>query len=112
MPPDARVLEGADLVVAADCAAVAHPDFHREFTPDKVVLIGCPKFDLDVDYAGRFAEMFRSLTPKSVTVVRMEVPCCSGLPAAVRQGLEASGKDVDYRELVLGRRGELLDAAA
>lgn len=109
MPVDAPVLDGADLVIAADCAAVAHPDFHRTYTPGSVVLIGCPKFDTDADYAGRFAELFTKANPRSVTVVRMEVPCCGGLPYAVRLGLAASGSGIPCREIVIGRQGETSD---
>lgn len=111
MPVDAPVLQGANLIIAADCAAVAHPDFHKRFVPGSVVLIGCPKFDLDADYPGRFTQLFSSVRPNSVTVVRMEVPCCGGLPHAVRQGLAASGANIPYREIVIGRRGETRDAA-
>lgn len=111
MPVDAPALQGANLVIAADCAAVAHPDFHKRFVPGAVVLIGCPKFDLDADYPGRFTGLFSSVRPNSVTVVRMEVPCCGGLPHAVKQGLAASGANIPYREIVIGRRGETRDAA-
>jgi Pyruvate/2-oxoacid:ferredoxin oxidoreductase delta subunit len=109
MPPDAPALDGADLVVAADCAAVAHPDFHKTFVPGSVVLIGCPKFD-GVDYEGRFAELFAGSKVNSVTVARMEVPCCGGLPQAVRRGLAVAGADMPYREVVVGRRGETSEA--
>lgn len=112
MPVDAPVLNGADLIIAADCAAVAHPDFHRAFVPGAVVLIGCPKFDADADYPNRFAELFASSNPASVTVVRMEVPCCGGLPYAVQNGLSASGSDVPYREVIVGRSGETAENKA
>jgi hypothetical protein len=106
MPVDAPILNGADLVIAADCAAVAHPDFHKAFVPGAVVLIGCPKFDTDADYQNRFAELFSASSPASVTVVRMEVPCCGGLPHAVQNGLSAAGSDAPYREVIVGRSGE------
>lgn len=110
--PDAPFLRGAELVIAADCAAVAHPDFHRRFVGGNVVLMGCPKFDADADYPGRFAALFARSGVRSVTVVRMEVPCCAGLPAMVRQGLAASGRtDLPLREIVVGRNGTILPEA-
>lgn len=107
VPPDAPFLRGADLVVAADCAAVAVADFHRRFVRDKAILMGCPKFDGEADYAGRFAQLFARSGVRSVTVVRMEVPCCAGLPAMVQAGLVASGADIPYREIVITRDGQL-----
>lgn len=107
VPADAPFLRGADLVVAADCAAVAVADFHRRFVRDKAILMGCPKFDGDADYPGRFAELFRRSGVRSVTVVRMEVPCCGGLPAMVQAGLAASGVDIPYREIVVTRDGQV-----
>lgn len=110
--PDAPFLRGAELVIAADCAAVAHPDFHRRFVGGNVVLMGCPKFDTDADYPGRLAALFARSGVRGVTVVRMEVPCCAGLPAMVRQGLAASGRtDLPLREVVVGRDGTILPAA-
>jgi NAD-dependent dihydropyrimidine dehydrogenase PreA subunit len=112
VPPDAPFLRGAELVAAADCAAVAHPDFHRRFVGGNVVLLGCPKFDGDADYPRRFAELFARSGVRGVTVVRMEVPCCAGLPAMVRQGLAASGRtDLPLREVVVGRDGTILAQA-
>jgi len=111
VPPDAPFLRGADLVVAADCAAVAVADFHRRFVRDKAILVGCPKFDGDADYANRFAELFARSGVRSVTVVRMEVPCCGGLPAQVRAGLAAAGKEIPCREIVVTRDGQLRPAA-
>lgn len=107
VPPDAPFLRGADLVVAADCAAVAVADFHRRFVRDKAILMGCPKFDGDADYAGRFAQLFARSGVRSVTVLRMEVPCCAGLPAMARAGLAASGQEIPYREVVITRDGQL-----
>lgn len=106
VPAHAPFLNGANLVVAADCTAVAVKDFHDRFVPGNVVMIGCPKFDPD-DYAAKFEELFSNANIKSVTVVRMEVPCCQGIVGAVRKGLEASGKRLPYQEIVVGRQGEL-----
>lgn len=104
IPPDAPFLRGADLVIAADCTAVAYPNFHREFVGGNTVMMGCPKFD--GDYAPRLAEVFRHSGVNSVTVVRMEVPCCLGIADAVRRGLAASGRDdLEFKEVVIGRQG-------
>ncbi|BBD06732.1 ATP-binding protein [Desulfovibrio ferrophilus] len=104
IPPDAPFLRGADLVIAADCTAVAYPDFHREFVGGKTVMMGCPKFD--GDYAARLADVFRHSGVRSVTVVRMEVPCCLGIAEAARRGLAASGRDdLEIREVIIGRQG-------
>jgi Pyruvate/2-oxoacid:ferredoxin oxidoreductase delta subunit len=108
VPADAPFLRGADLVVAADCAPVALRDFHDRFVQGRAILIGCPKFDGDADYAGRFADLFARSGVRSVTVLRMEVPCCAGLPAMVREGLRMSNRaDIPYAELVVGRQGGL-----
>lgn len=107
VPPTAPFLRGADLVVAADCAPVAYPGFHNEFVAGKAIMIGCPKFD--GDYSDYFAELFRSSGVKSVTVVRMEVPCCGGLPAAVQAGHAASASDIPLREVIIGRQGSITE---
>ncbi len=106
VPPHAPFLDGANLVVAADCAAIAYANFHRDFLAGNSVVIGCPKFaDLDA-YIGRLTAIVQSANLKSVTVVRMEVPCCMGLTHAVQQALAASGKKVPFSERVISVRGE------
>jgi len=109
VPPRAPFLDGAHMVVAADCATVACPSFHADWVPGKVVLTGCPKFDTDADYAGRFAELFAGAGVRSVTVLRMEVPCCGGLPAMVAEGVRRSGKDIPITEYTVTRRGQVTD---
>jgi Pyruvate/2-oxoacid:ferredoxin oxidoreductase delta subunit len=108
VPAKAPFLKGADLLVAADCAPVAYPDFHRDFLKDKVVLIGCPKFDDVPQYVEKFAEIFKLANIRSVTVLVMEVPCCSGLPLIVRKGMTAAGKQVPMVEVVIGAQGQIL----
>ena len=109
VPPKAPFLHGADLLIAADCASVAYPDFHARLLPGKTVLIGCPKFDNVEEYVQKFVEIFKQASIRSVTVVDMEVPCCSKLPALVHHALELSGKDIPIHELVISVRGEILD---
>jgi NAD-dependent dihydropyrimidine dehydrogenase PreA subunit len=108
VPPTAPFLKGADLLVAADCAPVAYPNFHSDFLKGKVVLLGCPKFDDVEAYTQKFAEIFNAADVKTVTVVVMEVPCCQGLPMIIQKGMEASGKKVPVEKVVISARGELL----
>ena len=106
VPPHAPFLSGANLVVAADCSAVAYPNFHRDFLAGNSVVIGCPKLnDLDA-YIERLTGIFAQGGVKSVTVVRMEVPCCMGLTNAVQRALAASGKKIPFSERIIGVRGE------
>jgi NAD-dependent dihydropyrimidine dehydrogenase PreA subunit len=107
VPPTAPFLKGADLLVVADCAPVALPDFHRRFLPGKTVLMGCPKFDNVEEYVQKFSDIFKTAHIKSVTVLDMEVPCCSALPAIVRKGMDLAGKEVPIEEIVVGRRGSI-----
>jgi ferredoxin len=111
VPAKAPFLQGADLLIAADCTSVAYPDFHSRLLPGKTVLIGCPKFDNVEEYVQKFTEIFKQASIRSVTVVDMEVPCCSKLPALVQHALELSGKDIPFHELVISVRGEILDRA-
>ncbi len=108
VPPGAPFLEGADLLVTADCVPIAYGGFHEDLLKDRVVVCGCPKFDDAGAYRERLAEYFRQHDIKSVTVARMEVPCCSGLTALARGALADSGKDLPFRETVIGVRGEKL----
>ena len=108
VPPNAPFLKRAHLLVAADCTPVACPDFHQRFVKGRAVLLGCPKFDNADEYVKKFAEIFKVSDIQSVTVVEMEVPCCSALPAIVRKAMKASGRDVPMNEVVIGVRGDIL----
>lgn len=99
-PVCAPQFDGADILIAADCTAYACGDFHNRFMKDRVTLIGCPKLD-SVDYAEKLAELFRKNEIKSVTVARMEVPCCGGMERAVRTAIENSGKEIPCRVEIL-----------
>jgi len=108
VPPTAPFLKEADLLVVADCTPVAYPRFHRDFLKDRVVMMGCPKFD-DVDeYIEKFAGIFKTANIKSVIVLDMEVPCCSALPPIVKKGMEAAGKRIPLEEIVISTRGKIL----
>jgi ferredoxin len=108
VPPTAPFLKGADLLVVSDCVPVAYPNLHGDFLPGKVILVGCPKFDDVKAYIQKFADIFKTADIKNITTLSMEVPCCSGLPAIVRKGLEAAGKRIPREELVISLRGEIL----
>jgi len=108
VPPGAPFLKGADLLVAADCAPVAYPNFQRDFLSGKAVMIGCPKFDDAQAYVQKFADIFETAEIASVTVLTMEVPCCQGLPVIVKKGMELSGKRVPMTRVVISARGEIL----
>jgi hypothetical protein len=101
VPASAPFLKGADLLVAADCTSVAYPNFHHDFLKGKVVMVGCPKFDDVEEYIQKFADIFTVADIKSITVVVMEVPCCSALPIIVRQGMEAAGKRIPLEEVMI-----------
>ena len=109
VPPKAPFLQGSDLLIAADCTAVAYPDFHARLLPGKTVLIGCPKFDNVEEYLQKFVDIFNQASIRTVTVVDMEVPCCSKLPSLVLHALELSGKTIPFQELVISVRGEILN---
>jgi Pyruvate/2-oxoacid:ferredoxin oxidoreductase delta subunit len=108
IPANAPFLKGADLLIAADCVPVAYPDFHRDFLKGKVVMVGCPKFDDVEGYIKKFTDIFKTAGIRTITVVVMEVPCCSGLPMIVKRALEASGKEIPMEQVVISTRGEIL----
>jgi len=109
IPPKAPFLKGADLLVLADCVAVAYSRLQSDFIKGKVVMMGCPKFDGAEEYIERFAEIFKIAGIKSITTVYMEVPCCTGLPMIVKKGLEASGQTIPINDVVISTRGKLLE---
>ncbi len=112
IPPTAPFLKGADLLVAADCTPLAYAGFHRDLLPGKVVMMGCPKFDDTEEYVARFTEIFRLAGIRSITVVDMEVPCCSKLPMIVRKALFLAQKQIPLEEILIGRRGNVLGKRA
>ena len=109
IPPKAPFLKGADLLVLADCVAVAYANLHKDLMNGKVVMMGCPKFDGAEEYIEKFTEIFKTAGIKSITTVYMEVPCCSGLPLIVKKGLEASGQNIPLNDVVISTRGKLLE---
>lgn len=108
VPVKAPYFDNANLLVAADCTAYAYASFHNRFMKNHVTLIGCPKLD-DVDYSNKLAEIIKNNNIKSVTVVRMEVPCCGGIEQAVISALKASGKFIPWQVAVISTDGRILE---
>ena len=109
VPPTAPFLQGADLLVAADCVPAAYADFHKDFLEGKTIMMGCPKLDDGQAYVEKFAAIFQTAGIKSVTVAVMEVPCCSGLPMIIKKALELSGANIPVEEVVVSiREGKIL----
>ena len=108
LPTRAPYFEGANLLIAADCTAYAYGSFHKEFIRNHITLIGCPKLD-EGDYTEKLTEIIKNNNIKSVTVVRMEVPCCGGMEYAVKNALQASGKFIPWRVVIISTDGRILD---
>lgn len=108
VPINAPYFDGADLLIAADCTAYAYGDFHNRFIRNRITLIGCPKLD-DVNYTEKLTAIIRENDIKSVTIVRMEVPCCSGLERATKEALQASGKFIPWQVAVISTNGTILN---
>lgn len=107
VPVRAPYFDGADLLIAADCTAYAYGDFHREFIRGRITLIGCPKLD-EGDYTEKLTEIIRQNDVKSVTIVRMQVPCCGGLERAAVNALKASGKFIPWQVRVISTDGRIV----
>lgn len=108
VPVNAPYFDGANLLVAADCTAYAYGNFHNEFIRNRITLIGCPKLD-EGDYTEKLTQIIAQNNIKSVTVVRMEVPCCGGIENAVKRALMASGKFIPWQVITLSTDGKILD---
>ena len=107
LPTNAPYLNGADLLIAADCTAYAYGNFHQDFIRGKVTMIGCPKLDA-VSYAEKLTEIFRHNDIRSVTVTRMTVPCCGGLSFAVKTALDQSGKKIPLNIVTISPDGKII----
>lgn len=108
VPVNAPYFNNAHLLVAADCTAFAHGNFHEQFMKQKVTLVGCPKLD-PVDYSEKLTQIIRENNLQSITVTRMEVPCCGGLEYAVRTALEQSGKTLPLNVITISTEGIILE---
>ena len=107
-PVNAPWFDGADVLVAADCTAYAYGNFHQEFIKGRITLVGCPKLD-SVDYSEKLTEILRNNAIRSITVVRMEVPCCGGIENAVKRALQLSGKSIPCNVVTISTDGRILD---
>ena len=105
-PVNAPYFDGAKLLIAADCTAYAYANFHQEFIRGKVTLIGCPKLDA-VDYSEKLTQIIANNDIRSVTIVRMEVPCCGGLEMAAKKALQESGKFIQWQVVTIGIDGTI-----
>ncbi len=108
VPVNAPYFDNANLLVAADCTAYAYGDFHNRFIRNRITLIGCPKLD-QIDYTEKLTAIIRNNNIRSVTVVRMEVPCCGGIEYAVRTALQTSGKFIPWRVVTISTDGQIID---
>lgn len=108
VPINAPYFNGANLLIAADCTAYAYGNFHNEFIRNRITLIGCPKLD-DGDYSEKLTQIIAGNNIKSVTIVRMEVPCCGGLENAAKRALQASGKFIPWNVVTISTDGKILD---
>ncbi len=107
VPVNAPYFDGANLLVAADCTAFAHGDFHNRFMKNHITLVGCPKLDA-VDYAEKLTQIIKTNNVKSITVVKMEVPCCAGLENAVKRALMTSSKFIPLQVVTISTDGKIL----
>ena len=107
VPAQAPFLQNADLLVAADCVPVAYPYFHRDLLANRVVMMGCPKFDDVNGYVQKFIEVFQKAKPKSIKLAIMEVPCCGGMRMIVKEALKQAGMDIPLEEVIITARGEI-----
>jgi Fe-S-cluster-containing hydrogenase component 2 len=107
VPADAGFLEDADVVLIADCVPFAYPNLHRDFLKDRSVLVACPKLDDAEAHLEKLTDILRQSHIKSLTVVHMEVPCCSGLTHIAQKAIASSHKDIPFKEIVIGIRGNI-----
>ncbi|MCJ2163762.1 MULTISPECIES: 4Fe-4S binding protein [unclassified Pseudodesulfovibrio] len=109
VPPTAPFLKGADLLLTADCVPVAMPSYHGEYVPNRVVLMGCPKFDNQMEYIEKLAEIIAENNLNSITVMEMEVPCCASMSVILREAVKRAGSAVDTVRVTVARTGAVLE---
>jgi ferredoxin len=107
VPPGARFLNDADVVLIADCVPFAYPNLHSDFLKDHSVLVACPKLDDAEAHLAKLTDILKEADIKSLTVVHMEVPCCSGLAYIARRAISDSGKDIPFKEVTIGIKGDI-----
>lgn len=107
VPVNAPYFQGARLLIAADCTAYAYANFHQDFMKGKITLVGCPKLD-SVDYSEKLTQIIKNNEIQSLTIVRMEVPCCGGLEYAAKKALQDSGKFIPWQVITISTNGQIL----
>ncbi|KUO65874.1 MAG: (Fe-S)-binding protein [Gracilibacter sp. BRH_c7a] len=107
--PNASYLQEADLLIAADCTAFAYASFHEKFMKDRITMIGCPKLDDNNYYTEKIAQMIKINNPRSIKLIRMEVPCCGGMVRAVKDAMLKAGIVVPYSEVTVSANGEIIN---
>ncbi len=107
VPPKAPFLQGTDVVIAADCVPFTYADFHQEFLKNHSLLVACPKLDDFEAHLNKLTDIFKQSSVKSLTVVHMEVPCCSGLVYMIKQALQQSGKEIQLKEVTISIKGDI-----
>ena len=107
VPPTAPFLHNADLLIAADCTPIAFAHFHQELLNDRVVMMGCPKFDDADSYVAKFVDIFTKAEVKSILIAIMEVPCCQNMKNIVKAALKQSGKNIETEVAVISTRGDI-----
>jgi NAD-dependent dihydropyrimidine dehydrogenase PreA subunit len=107
VPPTAPFLKGADLLLVADCVPFAYANFHQDFLRNRALLVACPKLDDFEAHQRKLVDILRHSQVKNLTVLRMEVPCCSGLTHMAKQAIHLSSKDIPLREITIGMKGDL-----
>lgn len=108
VPVNAPYFDGANLLIAADCTAYAYGNFHKEFIRNRITLIGCPKLD-EGDYTEKLTQIISNNNIQSLTIVRMEVPCCGGIEHAAKRALKASGKFIPWQVVTISTDGRILN---
>ena len=109
IPPHAPFLQNSDILIAADCTAVTIRNFQEKYLEGKVVMMGCPKFDDAESYVQRFAEIIQTCNIKSLTILIMEVPCCSAMNIIIKKAIEKAGKSVPIEQITISTRGKELE---
>lgn len=108
IPPEAPFLKGANLLVVADCVAVTYPSLQEDFMGQRIVMMGCPKFDDTESYVEKFSDIFKTAGIKTVTILIMEVPCCSKMPGIVEKAIDLSGATIPVEKVVISTKGVIL----
>ncbi|MEE8359389.1 MAG: 4Fe-4S binding protein [Candidatus Omnitrophota bacterium] len=108
VPPFAPYLDGADILIAADCVPFAYPDFHKDLLAGKVLLVGCPKLDDTALYKEKLSQILKQNAVKSITYAHMEVPCCFGMIGVLKDAISGSGKNIPFEEVTISVKGERL----